>query len=54
LTLGDYQALSPAFEKDVFACFDLATAMQARRAPGAPSPENVAAQLRRWGEILGA
>ncbi len=48
LTLADYQALSPAFGADVFECFDLAKAMAARKAIGAPSPQNVAAQLARW------
>ena len=49
LTLADYQALSPAFAADVF---DMLHAremrMEARRAIGAPSPQNVAAQLARW------
>ena len=52
LTLADYQALSPAFSADVFECFDLAKAMAARKATGAPSPQNVATQLARWQEAL--
>ncbi len=52
LTLADYQALSPAFSADVFECFDLAKAMAARKAIGAPSPQNVAAQLARWEAAL--
>ncbi len=52
LTLADYRELSPAFEKDVFKCFDLRTAMAARKGIGAPSPKNVAAQLARWGKAL--
>jgi len=53
LTLADYQALSPVFAKDLFAVFDLTKAMSARQAIGAPSPENVAAQLVRWQAMLG-
>jgi argininosuccinate lyase len=52
LTLADYQALSPAFSADLFECFDLAKAMAARKAIGAPSPQNVAAQLARWQAAL--
>ena len=52
LTLADWRALSPAFEKDVAKCFDLATAMAARKGIGAPSPKNVAAQLARWKKSL--
>ena len=52
LTLADYQALSPAFTADVFACLSVATSMNARQAIGAPSPQNVAAQLARWQAAL--
>ena len=52
LTLADWRALSPAFEKDVAKCFDLAAAMAARKGIGAPSPKNVAAQLARWKKSL--
>jgi argininosuccinate lyase len=52
LTLADWRTLSPAFEKDVFKCFDLATAMAARKGIGAPSPRNVAAQIARWTKSL--
>ncbi len=52
LTLADWRALSPAFEKDVARCFDLRTAMAARKGIGAPSPKNVAAQLARWKRAL--
>ena len=52
LTLADWRALSPAFEKDVAKCFDLRAAMAARKGIGAPSPKNVAAQLARWEKSL--
>jgi len=52
LALADYQSLSPVFAADLFEVFDLAKAMSARAAIGAPSPENIAAQLARWGAAL--
>ena len=52
LSLADYQGLSPVFADDLYAVFDLGKAMSARRAIGAPSPENVAAQLARWQAAL--
>ncbi len=52
LTLDDWRALSPAFEKDVAKCFDLRSAMVARKGIGAPSPKNVSAQLARWKKSL--
>ncbi len=51
LTLADFQTLSPAFSEDLFQCFDLTRAMSARTAIGAPSPENIIAQLARWQAI---
>jgi argininosuccinate lyase len=52
LTLADYQSISPAFASDVFDMLRLEKSMAARRAIGAPSPENVAAQLARWKAVL--
>ena len=52
LTLADYQALSPAFEADVFAVLTVEKSMAARQAVGAPSPQNVAAQLARRKGLL--
>jgi argininosuccinate lyase len=52
IPLADYQAISPVFAEDLYACFDLSKAMSARQAIGAPSPENVAAQLARWQTAL--
>jgi argininosuccinate lyase len=53
LTLADYQSLSPAFSNDVFEMLRVEKSMEARRAIGAPSPQNVAAQLARWKSVLG-
>jgi argininosuccinate lyase len=52
LTLADYQSISPAFASDVFDMLRLEKSMAARQAIGAPSPENVAAQLARWKAVL--
>ena len=52
LTLADYQALSPAFSADVFQILTVEKSMAARQAIGAPSPQNVAAQLARWQTAL--
>ena len=52
LSLADYQAISPEFKHDLFDCFRLEKAMAARRATGAPSPQNLQAQIARWQQIL--
>ena len=48
IPLTKYQEFSPAFEADLFACLNLETALAARKGIGAPSPQNVAAQIARW------
>jgi argininosuccinate lyase len=53
LSLADYQSLSPVFNAELFDVLKLDNAMRARRAVGAPSPENVATQLARWKSTLG-
>jgi argininosuccinate lyase len=53
LTLEDYQKLSPLFESDVHEVLQVKRSMAARRATGAPAPQNVAAQLARWRAALG-
>jgi len=53
LTLADYQSLSPVFQADVFEMLNVQKSMEARRAIGAPSPQNVAGQLARWEAALG-
>ncbi len=52
LTLADYQTLSSAFGADVFQMLTVEKSMAARQAIGAPSPQNVAAQLARWQTAL--
>ncbi len=53
LTLADYQSLSPAFSADIFTILTVEKSMSARQAIGAPSPQNIAAQLARWQAALG-
>jgi len=48
LTLEEFRALHPAFDDDLFEVFHLDRAMAARTATGAPSPQNIGAQLARW------
>ena len=52
LTLADYQSLSPAFTADVFEMLTVEKSMAARQAIGAPSQQNVAAQIARWQAAL--
>ena len=52
LPLTDYAAISPAFGSDLLDVFDLGRAMAARKGIGAPSPDNVAAQIARWRQEL--
>lgn len=54
MTLAEFQKFSTAFEDDVMACLNLETALQARKGIGAPSPQNVKAQLARWRAALNA
>ncbi|MFN0077405.1 MAG: argininosuccinate lyase [Prosthecobacter sp.] len=54
MKLEEFQKFSPAFAVDVTACLNLETAMAARKGIGAPSPQNVQAQLARWRTALNA
>jgi len=53
LPLAELKKFSPLFDRDVSKIFDIASALAKRRAIGAPSPKNVAAQIRRWHSHLG-
>ncbi len=48
LPVATFAAASEHFAGGVAAIFDIPVALAARRAPGAPSPENVAARLAHW------
>ncbi len=47
-TLEEFRQHAAVFEEDVHSLFDLERALKARRATGAPSPANVARQIKRW------
>lgn len=50
--LTKLKKLSPLFEADVGKVFDIRRSLSGRRAIGAPSPENVKTQIRRWRKHL--
>jgi argininosuccinate lyase len=52
LPLSEYQQLSTVFGSDVHAMLEVERSMEARQAVGAPSPDNVAAELARWKVLL--
>jgi argininosuccinate lyase len=47
LPLGEYRAISPAFDTDVYAVFDFAASVARRKAPGGTAPEAVREQIRQ-------
>jgi argininosuccinate lyase len=50
--IAELKKLSPLFDTDVANVFDVRSSLAARRAIGAPSPENVAAQIKKWRQKL--
>jgi len=53
LNQSDFESASPVLTRDIVAkTFDLKLAMSARKAIGAPSPDNVAREIQRWSEHL--
>lgn len=48
ISVMEMKTISPLFTEDVASVFDVRHSLAQRRAVGAPSPENVAAQLARW------
>src|SRR5438105_5130587 len=53
IELAQLKKLSPQFDADVVGVFDVRRSLGARRAIGAPSPENVKAQIKAWRERIG-
>jgi argininosuccinate lyase len=47
------QEISPLFGEDLSTIFDVRRSLEKRRAIGAPSPENIAGQIKRWRTMLG-
>jgi argininosuccinate lyase len=52
VSLFQMQEVSPLFEDDVLKVFDPRSSLAKRTAVGAPSPENVSAQIARWRSLL--
>ena len=52
ISLLEMQEISPLFGDDVLKVFDVRASLAKRTAIGAPSPENVAAQIARWKSLL--
>ena len=52
ISLLEMQEISPLFGADVLKVFDVRASLAKRTATGAPSPENVAAQITRWKSLL--
>lgn len=52
LPVLEYQSLSELFENSVHEILQVQRSMLSRKAPGAPSPGNVASELARWKAVL--
>jgi argininosuccinate lyase len=52
VSLLEMQEISKLFDDEVLKVFDVRGSLAKRTAPGAPSPENVAAQIARWKSLL--
>ncbi|MEY2493643.1 MAG: argininosuccinate lyase [Verrucomicrobiota bacterium] len=52
MSMFEMQEVSPLFAEDVVKVFDVRGSLAKRTAVGAPSPENVAAQIARWKSLL--
>jgi len=52
VALSKLRKLSPLFDANVSKVFDVRRSLSARRAIGAPSPENVKVQIKRWRKHL--
>jgi argininosuccinate lyase len=52
ISLLEMQEVSSLFQDDVLKIFDVRGSLAKRTAVGAPSPENVAAQIARWKSLL--
>ena len=51
LGVAEMKKFSPSFDDDVTKIFDIRGSLARRRAIGAPSPGNVAAQIKRWRKL---
>ncbi|HET9800258.1 MAG TPA: argininosuccinate lyase, partial [Chthoniobacterales bacterium] len=53
IPVARFKKLSALFDSDVAKVFDVRRSLSARRGVGAPSPENIKAQIRHWRKELG-
>jgi argininosuccinate lyase len=47
-SLAELEEFSPLLDRDVAKIFNVSNALAKRRAIGAPSPKNIAAQIKQW------
>jgi len=52
IDIAEMKKFSPHFGDDVVKIFDVRDSLAQRRTIGAPSPENIAAQIKRWRKLL--
>ena len=52
VSLIEMQEISPLFDEEVISVFDSRASLAKKTAIGAPSPQNVAAQIERWKSLL--
>jgi argininosuccinate lyase len=52
IALAELKKLSPLFDVDLASVFDVRGSLAGRTAPGAPSPDNIAVQVKRWRKLL--
>jgi argininosuccinate lyase len=50
--VAEMKEFSPHFDDDVSKIFDIRGSLAQRRAVGAPSPQNIVAQIKRWKRLL--
>jgi argininosuccinate lyase len=52
ITLAKLKKISPLFDVDLASVFDVRGSLARRTATGAPSPDNIAVQVKRWRKLL--
>jgi argininosuccinate lyase len=52
IALAELKKFSPLFDVDLASVFDVRRSLAARTATGAPSPGNIAVQVKRWRKLL--
>jgi argininosuccinate lyase len=52
IPMAELKEASPLFDADVASVFDVRRALAGRTSVGAPSPDNISAQIKRWRGVL--